>query len=44
MRVAIMAVGYRTRGFGFEEPAKPEEIRETFVDALRTARGTGAGA
>jgi magnesium chelatase subunit D len=30
MRVAIMAVGHRTRGFGFEEPAKQEEIRETF--------------
>ena len=40
MRVAVMAVGYRTRGFGFEEPAKPEEIRETFFDAIRTARGT----
>ncbi len=40
MRVAVMAVGYRTRGFGFEEPAKPEEIRETFVDAIGTARGT----
>jgi Mg-chelatase subunit ChlI len=40
MRVAVMAVGYRTRGFGFEEPAKPEEVRETFADAIRTAIGT----
>jgi len=39
MRVAVMAVGYRTRGFGFEEPAKPEEIREVFADAVNPARG-----
>ncbi len=42
MRVAIMAVGYRTRGFGFEAPAKPEEIREAFAEALRLALGRGA--
>ena len=35
MKVSIMAVGYRTRGFGFEEPAKPEVIREAFADAMK---------
>ncbi len=42
-RVAIMAVGYRTRGFGFEEPAKPAEVRDTFRKAfqgLQWQRGT----
>jgi len=29
-RIAVMAVGYRTRGFGFEEPAKPAEVRDSF--------------
>jgi Mg-chelatase subunit ChlI len=42
MRVAIMAVGYRTRGFGFEAPAKPEEIREAFAEATELALGRGA--
>jgi Mg-chelatase subunit ChlI len=37
MRSAVMAVGYRTRGFGFEEPAKPEEIREAFAGAIELA-------
>ena len=37
MKVDVMAVGFRTRGFGFEEPAKPEEIRETFADAIKLA-------
>jgi Mg-chelatase subunit ChlI len=42
-RVAVMAVGYRTRGFGFEEPAKPAEVRDTFRKAfqgLQRERGT----
>jgi len=39
MRVAVMAVGYRTRGFGFEEPAKPEEIRDIFGDVVGRAQG-----
>jgi Mg-chelatase subunit ChlI len=34
-RVANMAVGFRTRGGGFEDPATPEQIRETFANALR---------
>jgi Mg-chelatase subunit ChlI len=34
-RVAVMAVGYRTRGFGFEEPAKPAEVRDTFAQVLQ---------
>ncbi len=34
-RVAVMAVGYRTRGFGFEEPAKPAEVRDTFRQVLQ---------
>jgi Mg-chelatase subunit ChlI len=36
LRVANMAVGFRTRAGGFEEPAKPEQIREIFSEALRT--------
>ncbi len=42
-RVAVMAVGYRTRGFGFEEPAKPAEVRDTFrkvFQGLQRERGT----
>ena len=39
MRVAVLAVGYRTRGFGFEEPAKPEEIRDVFGDVVGRAQG-----
>ena len=42
-RVAVMAVGYRTRGFGFEEPAKPAEVRDTFrkvFQGLQRQRGT----
>lgn len=38
LRVSNMAVGFRTRGGGFEEPATPEQIRETFNDALRRFR------
>jgi Mg-chelatase subunit ChlI len=38
MRVALMAVGYRTRGFGFEEPAKPEEIRGVFAEVIEQAQ------
>ena len=34
-RVAVMAVGYRTRGFGFEEPAKPAEVRDIFRQVLQ---------
>jgi len=34
-RGAVMAVGYRTRGFGFEEPAKPAEVRDTFRNAFQ---------
>ena len=37
LRVAAMAVGYRTRGGGFEEPARPEEIREAFSSAMERA-------
>jgi len=37
LRVAVMAVGYRTRGGGFEEPARPEEIREAFKVAMERA-------
>ena len=41
-RVAVMAVGYRTRGFGFEEPAKPAEVRDIFrqvFQGLQQERG-----
>jgi Mg-chelatase subunit ChlI len=38
MSVALMAVGYRTRGFGFEEPAKPEEIRGVFAEVIEQAQ------
>jgi Mg-chelatase subunit ChlI len=41
MRVAVMAVGYRTRGFGFEEPAKPQDIREIFAASVELAQGAG---
>ena len=34
-KVAVMAVGYRTRGFGFEEPAKPAEVRDTFTQVFQ---------
>jgi Mg-chelatase subunit ChlI len=34
LKVDVMAVGFRTRGFGFEEPAKPEDIREAFRNAI----------
>jgi Mg-chelatase subunit ChlI len=34
-RVSVMAVGYRTRGFGFEEPASPAEVRDTFRRVLQ---------
>jgi Mg-chelatase subunit ChlI len=37
LRVAVMAVGYRTRGGGFEEPARPEEIREVFRATMEWA-------
>jgi Mg-chelatase subunit ChlI len=35
LKVANMAVGFRTRGGGFEEPATEEEIREIFTDSLK---------
>jgi len=35
LRVASMAVGFRTRREGFEEPATPAEIQESFGSALR---------
>jgi Mg-chelatase subunit ChlI len=41
-RVAMMSVGYRTRGFGFEEPAKPAEVRDTFRSALQRSEIEGA--
>jgi len=41
-RVAMMSVGYRTRGFGFEEPAKPAEVRDTFRSALQRTEIEGA--
>ena len=34
-QVAIMAMGYRTRGFGFEEPATPAEVRDAIRRALQ---------
>jgi Mg-chelatase subunit ChlI len=34
-RVSVMAVGYRTRGFGFEESASPAEVRDTFRSVLQ---------
>jgi Mg-chelatase subunit ChlI len=34
IEVATMAVGYRSRGFGFEEPAKPSEVRDVFSRVL----------
>ncbi len=40
-RVAVMAVGYRTRGFGFEEPAKPAEVRDGFRQVFQTLRERG---
>jgi len=36
LRLANMSVGFRTRAGGFEEPARPEEIREAFTDSLKT--------
>jgi Mg-chelatase subunit ChlI len=36
MKVAVMAVGHRSRGFGFEEPAKPSEVREVFSRIIET--------
>jgi Mg-chelatase subunit ChlI len=33
--VAVMSVGYRTRGFGFEEPATTAEVREAFQTVLQ---------
>ena len=38
MKVAIMAVGFRTRGYGYEEPATPQEIRGAFAAAIRTTQ------
>ena len=35
LRVASMAVGFRTRREGFEEPATPAEIQESFESALK---------
>lgn len=34
-KVAVMSVGYRTRGFGFEEPATPVEVRDAFRSVLQ---------
>ncbi len=42
MRVAVMAVGQRTRGGGFEEPAKPEQVREAFAEAIWMAKARSA--
>jgi Mg-chelatase subunit ChlI len=41
-RVSVMAVGYRTRGFGFEEPATPAEVRNTFRGILQQIEHGGA--
>jgi Mg-chelatase subunit ChlI len=38
MKIAVMAIGFRTRGYGYEEPATPEEIREAFGAAIRTTQ------
>ena len=38
LKVANMAVGFRTRAGGFEEPATQEQIREIFADSLRQSR------
>jgi magnesium chelatase subunit I len=40
-RVAVMAVGYRTRGFGFEEPAKPAEVRDGFRQVFQMLQERG---
>ncbi|MFB0543708.1 MAG: ATP-binding protein [Candidatus Bathyarchaeia archaeon] len=37
LKVANMAVGFRTRGGGFEEPATGEQIRLAFTEALGRA-------
>jgi len=36
LRVANMAVGFRTRGGGFEEPATPELIRQIYTECLKS--------
>jgi magnesium chelatase subunit D len=43
LKVDVMAVGYRTRGFGFEEPARPEEIREVFKEEVESAQAALSG-
>jgi Mg-chelatase subunit ChlI len=43
LKVDVMAVGYRTRGFGFEEPARPEEIREVFKEEVENAQAALSG-
>ena len=35
IRVSAMAVGFRTRGGGFEEPAPPSMVKEVFRDSLK---------
>ncbi|MEM2093876.1 MAG: ATP-binding protein [Candidatus Bathyarchaeia archaeon] len=34
LQVAEMAIGFRTRREGFDEPATPEEVRKAFTNAL----------
>jgi Mg-chelatase subunit ChlI len=36
LRVANMAIGFRTRGGGFEVPATLEQVREVFMDSLKS--------
>ncbi len=34
LRVAEMAIGFRTRREGFDEPASPEEVKKAFTNAM----------
>ena len=38
LRVAEMAIGFRTRREGFDEPASPEEIRKAFTNSMTEKR------
>ena len=38
LQVAEMAIGFRTRREGFDEPATPEEVRKAFTAALSAKR------
>ena len=38
LRVAEMAIGFRTRREGFDEPASPEEVRKAFTNAMSEKR------